>query len=384
MVVYKIKVDGDLSKNETESLEMLLIILKLNKVSFKHGNWFWKKYISFDKQNFEEVNDFIRNVSNRNFDLKSVIEVEVKTVYDYDTILNWLSIISVLFLFTVLYIRRPKKKKSRGGENPVSKKRDREELHSEVPIKHQKKTYSISERKQIILSNLNKIECLKDFSNFRVVGEGTVGTVLLSCQTYNSCVAIKIQLLEDTYSFNKEIMNQKAFEPYAPYIYNHCIERISQYTFGIIIMEPIESELDEYLTSKRPTIELKKISNDIASILLFLRDNNITHGDTALFNIACVQRENNIKWILIDFDRASTDMYNDHLDIFRLVLEWYDPSNNTKNINAYNLNWIIQNAIPVWKSLYPFNIPDNIETLVNEWEHYYLKYCKEANVLCLE
>jgi hypothetical protein len=235
------------------------------------------------------------------------------------------------------------------------------------------------------LSNLDKIKCLEDFSDFRVVGEGTVGTVLLSCPTSNSCVAIKIQLLEDTYSFDKEIMNQKAFHPYAPEIYNHCIERISQYTFGIIIMEPIESELDEYLQVKRTQLELKKISDDIASILLFLKEKRITHGDTALFNIACVQGENNIKWILIDFDRASTDVYNDHLDIFRLVLEWYDPSDNTKNINAYNLNWIIQNAIPVWKSLYStVNLPDDIDTLVNKWEKYYSNYCEKANILCLE
>lgn len=90
--------------------------------------------------------------------------MKVKTVYDYDTILNWLSLISVLFLFTVLFIRRPRKKKSRGGENSESKKRDREELHSEVPIKHQKKTYSISQRKQIILSNLGDYINKTDYS----------------------------------------------------------------------------------------------------------------------------------------------------------------------------------------------------------------------------
>ena len=261
-----------------------------------------------------------------------------------------------------------------------------------APASHHTERLSPKDRTKKILENLKNIECIREYTenmvNPKILGMGTVGSVILSCNVTNFCVAIKIQLISNPTEkelFKKEVQNQIRFSPYAPEVFKHCIDIYDGNTYGIIVMEQIEKELDQYLVKSKKTDELKTLKTQISDILRFLQEERITHGDLALFNIARVKRGDEFRWILIDFDRSSSSVYNPDVDNLRIVLEWYASirSDGTKRMLKKNVDWIKKHAIPEWKSIGNTTYPSKVGELNTDWVDSYEEYCVKAKILCL-
>jgi len=247
------------------------------------------------------------------------------------------------------------------------------------------KKQQIALSQQIIHNHIPYLRCLQEYGRFvSVLGSGSAGTVLLVCKV--GCVAIKIQLLvtkKHMNAFNAEIENQRKFEPYAPKVWNVCIETVKQHNFGIIIMELMRDELDKYLVHKRTPDELQHVISCITKALTFAMKNSFTHGDLALFNIA---QNAGGDWIFIDFDRSSTTKFAPRVDYLRLVTELYDDyrSTPTKEMHEDNIKYLLEHAVPVWFHLYEHKGTSDIDDLARMWEVEYEKYCKVAKVKCLD
>jgi hypothetical protein len=244
-------------------------------------------------------------------------------------------------------------------------------------------------REKLIRRYIPKLDCVRAHGDetMEVLGNGSAGTVFLACE--DVCVAIKIQVLlnkKHMDAFDKEVKNQRAFAPYAPKVLDTCTEKIGKYTFGVIIMELLktDSELDKYLMLKRSKRELNDVIEGLNAALEFTIRKRITHGDLAFFNIAQNAKG---KWIFLDFDRSSTSVFAPHVDYLRLRTELYARlrSTPTKKMNKSNIDYLLKTAIPIWTKLYKYKKKfDNIDTLGEEWEKAYEKYCVRAHVKCLE
>jgi predicted Ser/Thr protein kinase len=246
-------------------------------------------------------------------------------------------------------------------------------------------------RTSLIIKNISKLTCLKAYNKkIKFLAAGTVGSVFLSCKSAGKiCHAVKIQLITNQVEkkmFREEVRNQKAFYPYAPKVYSSRIQKIGEHEFATIVMDRVGPELDKYLMTTRTSFELDQLIYNLSRGLLFLKEKQITHGDLALFNIALTYDEKDI--VFIDFDRASKSVYRPDVDILRLVVEWYIPhqSKGTKIMRTSNIEYLIEQGIPVWKKLYPPLHKDraSISELDERWVDAYEAYCLDAGVRCLD
>ena len=256
-------------------------------------------------------------------------------------------------------------------------------LHKNVENKHTKRTMDIIHMLQ------TKPVCINQWVPMSILGVGTVGTVFLSCRKTNNknCAAMKIQLIEnknDEKLFLEEIKKQKHFEKYAPTVYDTCIINDNNKTrYGIIIMETLGMELDLYLTKKLTNTQLTKVVDDITNILHFCKQNKLTHGDLALFNIA-FNSKNNL--VFLDFDRASSKFYP-LVDYLRLHIEMFvsTQSNGTKKIHKDNLIFI-RKHLSKWANALDVQVPSQLTAKAADalWIQEYTKYSKAEGIKCLE
>lgn len=237
-----------------------------------------------------------------------------------------------------------------------------------------------------ILSIADDMKCIQGWRTSKVLGVGTVGTILLACKKRTECAAVKVQILgnrtEET-SFKNELRNQKAFLPYAPEIYDWCITTKGKRKYGAIVMEILGDELDQWLAVKRSDKQLRDVGAQISTILSFMTDREITHGDLALFNMAFVKGTNRL--ILLDFDRASTKVFNSAVDYLRLHTELYHKtqSRNTKHTLESNLK-VLRDYLPEWAGIAGVARPRTVTTADRLWQDEYEEYCVAANIKCLE
>lgn len=230
--------------------------------------------------------------------------------------------------------------------------------------------------------------CMDDWKIGELLGEGTVGKVYRVVRD-KTAAAAKIQILKnsiDVDRFKREVQNQKAFGRYAPEIYLDCVEKRDKNTsFGVIIMELIVTELDNWLTTPQDSTELAKLVQDISSIGKYCIKHKLTHGDLALFNIADTHSG---RWVFIDFDRASTTVFRPEVDIYRLQLEIQSPpkdrSMNSKPLNSANVKWLRKHAIAPWQAAWQQPNAFNSSQVSVKWENAYEDYCVAANIKCLE
>ena len=230
--------------------------------------------------------------------------------------------------------------------------------------------------------------CMDDWKMGALLGQGTAGKVYRVFRD-GTVAAAKIQILKNAIEvdrFKREVQNQKAFGRYAPMIYLDCVEKRDKNTsFGVIIMELIVTELDNWLTTPQDSTELAHLVQDISSIGKYCIKHKLTHGDLALFNIA---QTHSGRWVFIDFDRASTSVFRPDVDIYRLQLEIQSPpkdrSMNSKPLNSANVKWLRKNAIAPWQAAWQQPNAFNSSQVSVEWENAYEDYCVAANIKCLE
>lgn len=232
------------------------------------------------------------------------------------------------------------------------------------------------------------IPCLEDWNIGELLGQGTVGTVFLSCKPKvrrKKCGAAKIQKLqtdEDVAQFEREVKSQKAFAPFAPKIFVDCqFEDEDGQRYGVILMELVGSTLDEYLVEERTPKELNKVRKDLEKILKFLRKKKLTHGDLALFNIGFRDKD----LILIDFDRSAVDMFNPQVEFYRLQTEMYPStrSEGTAEVEEKNMQYLQKNGLENWAQAAGIKPKKTSIEADQAWEEAYNTYCVEADVKCL-
>jgi hypothetical protein len=246
------------------------------------------------------------------------------------------------------------------------------------------------ERIAYIVRNASKVSCLQHFTNLTVLGQGSVGTVMLACRKASQCFAAKLSLVDDDESqmrFEREIEMQKAFYPKAPDIISHCIDVFEKHKIGVIIMELIDRTLDVVLSTKQANRALFRVVADVDDLLRFARSRELVHGDLAFFNMAYVERKEGKELIFIDFDESS-NLYERFpvLDAIRLLLELHPStrSQNTKPITKNNEAFLQKEALLRWRPQVPLEW-EKIDTkkLDEIWTAMFCAYCVAARVPCL-
>ena len=228
-----------------------------------------------------------------------------------------------------------------------------------------------------------------------ILGHGTSGDVYqVTDKKTKRVAAMKVVHLTNDLStvyFNNEVNYQKAFYPFAPQIFHHDIIFFKHKQFGIIVMELVEHILDSYLITKKTMSELKYVIFELYEILKDLRgskgkkQSGKTHGDMAFFNCGFIKRGDEMKLILIDFDRSSTDVYIPEVDVLRIYTELYPryKSKGTKKMHKDNLK-LLRDYLPRVMSEFITYMPQNAAEADDIWVNAYEKFCVMANVKCLE
>ena len=235
---------------------------------------------------------------------------------------------------------------------------------------------------------INEFPCIKGWTTGRVLGTGTVGTIVLACKNNKSqCAAMKVQILTtkaERDSFKVELANQLAFGSMAPEVYDHCMIKSDGVRYGVIVMELLDEELDEFLSNKQSTADLIEVAERIQEFLEYMALHNLTHGDLALFNMAFTKNDRRL--IMLDFDRSSTLVYHPSVDALRLHIELYKKtqSENTKDTLSSNLA-VLRKNLGGWYGAVNMKKPKGSAPVIDElWYKAYGVYCKKANIKCLE
>lgn len=244
-------------------------------------------------------------------------------------------------------------------------------------------------RTRQILKIIKQFPCIRGWNVGKVLGVGTVGTVVCACnkekKKKKKCAALKVQVLRnkaEMKSYMTEIYNQKKFGEFAPKVYGDCTIQSDGVTYGVIIMELLEVELDKFLEKKRSLDVMQKIGRRITEMIRFMWSKKLTHGDTALFNLAFTKRG---KLVMLDFDRASTEVYRPEVDTLRLQIETVrsTQSKNTKVIHKDNLRFL-KNFTGKWHAAAETRPVPGASEADEAWVNAYEEYCKEAGIKCLD
>ena len=243
-------------------------------------------------------------------------------------------------------------------------------------------------RAKRIFKQISKFACLKGWIIGQYLGVGTIGTVFEACNEDGSiCAAIKMCELttaDEVRTYEQEVHVQTKFASLniGPRVFDNCTVKdvTSGRYYTVIIMEKMGQELDDYLTSRRTNKELDHIISQLKILFSLLEKNRVTHGDLALFNIA-FDENNTLKFI--DYDRASTSVYDPETDIYRLQSEFYDPTDteNTKPIDEYNRLYILDSMLILTNIIKVKPVKDQHSSYY--WYKHYITYCKKARIACL-
>lgn len=246
----------------------------------------------------------------------------------------------------------------------------------------------MGERSQQIQQSIHLFPCMDGWTPQRLLGEGTVGSVFYICRNADStqCAAAKVQIVttpDELRGFHEEVRIQQAFYPYAPQVIAQCTVRIASVTYAVIIMELIARELDKFLSVRRTPAELLKVFADMSYAFEFMQQRRYTHGDLALFNIGWSDASE--RWVLLDFDRASTEVYSPSTDFYRIQMELYKCTNQSDvDVCNMNMTWLRKNALPKWSELFHLMPMRTAQEAQDKWIDEYQLYCRRANIKCLD
>ena len=252
------------------------------------------------------------------------------------------------------------------------------------------------QRLSLIEKNLSNISCLRMYKIGKkptVLGEGTVGTVILLCTTAGSCFAAKVQILsskKERDAFQRETQIQRDFYPYAPKVHTECVDIIDDITFGTIVMELTDGDLEKELTVKKTNPQLKSIMENLCDMFKFVKNKKFIHGDLSLFNIAYVKRMGVRSLIFIDFGTSSAvkSIYDkfSQFDTIRFITELYpefrSKSKRSKDILKSNTDYLLTHVIQLI-GICGLSASDISKGIIeNLWERQYCSYCKATNLDC--
>lgn len=251
-----------------------------------------------------------------------------------------------------------------------------------------------NERCSYLAEQWEGAECLRDWKIDRLYGVGTIGTVVGACHRGGTCAAVKISEIDTTEelrSFQNETALQQQAYPYAPKIYQACIFRGEDgKRYSALIMEALSGEADAWLAVRRTDAELDDFFRQVKNNVEGLCRKNMTHGDLVYFNLAYKKTASGrLKFLTIDFDRATNKFCDLTVDLSRLILELYPRPIATpqqKQIDRHNADYL-KRLMLQWAGSIPLPQVDalaNSRTVEDYWISAYETYCKRAKVKCLE
>lgn len=225
----------------------------------------------------------------------------------------------------------------------------------------------------------NRFQYLKKLSIVETLGKGTFGKVYYACQNEkkSTCRVVKLIQFNRKYTvamFETEVYTQDKFHPYAPKVFGSETKIIGKKSYGALLMQKVPQTLDKYISAGLTKENEKKLIDELATMLIWLKDHKYTHGDLALFNIGIRGK----KLMLIDFDRSTVDpkLHSWNVDLFRVLLELSgDLSTGTNpNLEASQLKNLFKGLKQELKRRIPgLRLPTN-STLDSKWREEYNKY----------
>lgn len=234
-------------------------------------------------------------------------------------------------------------------------------------------------RRELLARAVNSSAVLSDYSKIKHIASGTVGEVF-SMQRDGRQFVGKLQLLDNVDSFLKEVEMQRLFATLGlgPPVTEHQIFTIGNQRVGLLVM-PLVQTLDQYLHTKRSVAELDRVVEGLITLVAKIQDANVTHGDLALFNMFVDDNQLGV----LDFDRASVDVFAPAVDILRVAVELSEStrSKGGQKLHAFNSNHLAARGLPTY--MQAFGLKAKPAQLDRQWYKAYDAYCKQAKVLCL-
>ena len=215
-----------------------------------------------------------------------------------------------------------------------------------------------------------KMQFGPDFTNYfihnyqpsKLLGEGGYGSVVAACMNRYTCVAVKLQQVFSRQEIQREIEMQTEF---AMLSLSPALNDQPRYflhdgkDFVVLSMDRVDGDLLELIeeTEDRELLEkdLIKLAFSITDMIGILANNNLTHGDFSVANMAYIYRHDAkgylvLKPMLIDMFWSTnkfSDPQFDTLQMLRTLLPKFTPSVNQKSrtfllkylMDFYAANW---------------------------------------------
>jgi hypothetical protein len=236
-----------------------------------------------------------------------------------------------------------------------------------------------SNRRELLTLAAASSAVMSDYTKLKHVASGTVGEVF-SMQRDGQQFVGKLQLLPNADSFLKEVEMQHLFSTLGlgPPVIDYQIFKFGDQRIGLIVM-PLLQTLDHYLHTKRTQAELDAVVDNLVALVNNIQRAHVTHGDLALFNM--FWQDNKIG--VMDFDRASADVFAPAVDVLRVAVELTAStrSNGGQKIHAFNDKVLAARGLQTYMAA--FGLKGTPAQLDRAWVKAYESYCKKANVLCL-
>ena len=157
-------------------------------------------------------------------------------------------------------------------------------------------------------------------------------------------------------------------------------------TVGVTVM-PMVQTLHEYLHAKRTRVELDAVVAALVKLLESMQAAQLTHGDLALFNMYVEAKPFKLK--VLDFDRASVDIFAPDVDVLRVATELSASTRSEapdgKPIHPFNDQFLGTTGLAKFQTAFggEFELDGRPVDIDDEWRAAYGQYCTHAHVKCL-
>lgn len=247
-----------------------------------------------------------------------------------------------------------------------------------------------AQRKKLLTDAVASSAVLTDYKNFKHIASGTVGEVF-SMTLGNQLYVAKLQHLataDERRGFEQEVSVQRVFaqKKIGMPLVDVQVFKMGKLTVGVVVM-PMVQTLHEYLHTERTPAALDAVVKALVKLLKLMQAAELTHGDLALFNMYVEERPFKLK--VLDFDRASVDVFAPDVDVLRAATEFSESTRSNPPdgipIHAANDRYLRSTGLRNFKKAFgaQFELGGGPDEVDDQWRTAYQLYCADAQVKCL-
>jgi len=210
-----------------------------------------------------------------------------------------------------------------------------------------------------------------DYYVYKILGSGVYGVTFLLCSKHKpTCDKVIKVGFSNRKDYEKEVRMQKIFAKYgfAPKILYS--EYDNNNNNMVIIMDRIDTTLENYLMKNKSKDEINDIFSKIIKLIENIQEKGLVHADLHSGNIGLIQTKKGIQPILIDFgfsDKIDKKLANKYIDLELIqlytTLAWdhsfADKPMPPKNYEAVNDN--LKNIITYFYDTKYYNLLEKQE-----------------------